>query len=113
MRIISIEELEEVGVDAAIKEARRVAGDGPTYISFDIDALDPVFAPGTGTPEFAGITSREANRLLRGLRGLNFVGADVVEVSPPFDPSGGTALAAANIAFEILCLLAESVSKRR
>ena len=105
--------VEEMGVDAAIKEARRVAGDGPTYISFDIDALDPVFAPGTGTPEFAGITSREANRLLRGLRGLNFVGADVVEVSPPFDPSGGTALAAANIAFEILCLLAESVSKRR
>jgi guanidinopropionase len=113
MRIISIEEFEEMGVDAVIREARRVAGDGPTYISFDIDALDPVFAPGTGTPEFAGITSREANRLLRGLRGLKLVGADVVEVSPPFDPSGATALAAANIAFEILCLLAESFSTRK
>jgi guanidinopropionase len=113
IRIISIEEFEEMGVDAVIREARRVAGDGPTYISFDIDALDPVFAPGTGTPEFAGLTSRETMRLLRGLRNLNLVGADVVEVSPPFDPSGGTALAAANIAFELLCLLAESRSKRK
>src|SRR5580698_5741362 len=111
IRIISIEEFEEMGVDAALREARRIAGDAPTYISFDIDALDPVFAPGTGTPEFAGITSREANRLLRGLRNLNLVGADVVEVSPPFDPSGGTALAAANIAFELLCLLAESFGR--
>jgi len=108
IRIITIEEFEELGVEAVIREARRVAGDGPTYISFDIDALDPVFAPGTGTPEFAGLTSREVLRLLRGLRHLHLVGADVVEVSPPFDPSGGTALAAANIAFEILCLLAES-----
>jgi len=113
MRIITIEEFEAMGVEATIGEARRVAGDGPTYISFDIDALDPVFAPGTGTPEFAGITSREALRLLRGLRGLTLVGADVVEVSPPFDPSGGTALAAANIAFEILCLLAESWAERK
>jgi guanidinopropionase len=111
IRIISIEEFEEMGVDAVIREARRIVGDAPTYISFDIDALDPVFAPGTGTPEFAGLTSREVNRMLRGLRKLNLVGADVVEVSPPFDPSGGTALAAANIAFEILCLLAESRSK--
>jgi guanidinopropionase len=113
VRIISIEEFEEMGVDAAIREARRVVGDAPTYISFDIDAVDPAFAPGTGTPEFAGLTSREVNRLLRGLRNLNLIGADVVEVSPPFDPSGGTALAAANIAFELLCLLAESVTKRR
>jgi guanidinopropionase len=113
IRIIMIEEFEEMGVDAAIREARRVVGDAPTYISFDIDALDPAFAPGTGTPEFAGLTSREAIRLLRGLRNLHLVGADVVEVSPPFDPSGGTALAAANIAFELLCLLAESFSKRK
>jgi guanidinopropionase len=112
IRIISIEEFEEMGVDTAIGEARRVVGDAPTYISFDIDAVDPAFAPGTGTPEFAGLTSREVNRLLRGLRNLNLIGADVVEVSPPFDPSGGTALAAANIAFELLCLLAEAVAKR-
>jgi guanidinopropionase len=113
IRIISIEEFEEMGVDAVIREARRVVGEGPAYISFDIDALDPAFAPGTGTPEFGGLTSREVMRMLRGLRGLNLVGADVVEVSPPFDPSGGTALAAANIAFEVLCLLAEAVAKRK
>jgi guanidinopropionase len=113
IRMITIEEFEAMGVDAAIQEARRVAGAGPTYISFDIDALDPAFAPGTGTPEFGGLTSREVSRLLRGLRGLDVVGADVVEVSPPFDPSGGTALAGANIAFEILCLLAEATAKRK
>jgi guanidinopropionase len=112
VRIISIEEFEDMGVDAVIREARRVAGDEPIYISFDIDALDPAYAPGTGTPEFGGLTSREVMRMLRGLRNLNLVGADVVEVSPPFDPAGGTALAAANIAFELLCLLAESASKR-
>jgi guanidinopropionase len=113
VRMISIEEFEEMGVDAVIREARRVAGDAPTYVSFDIDALDPAFAPGTGTPEFAGLTSREVNRMMHGLRNLDLVGADVVEVSPPFDPAGGTALAAANIAFELLCLLAESVAKRK
>jgi guanidinopropionase len=111
VRMISIEDVDEMGVDAVIREARCVVGDGPAYVSFDIDALDPAFAPGTGTPEFGGLTSREVNRLLRGLRGLDLVGADVVEVSPPFDPSGGTALAAANIAFELLCLMAEGVSK--
>ena len=102
-----------MGIDAVIREARGVVGEGPTYVSFDIDALDPAYAPGTGTPEFAGLTSREVIRMLRGLRDLNLVGADVVEVSPPFDPSGGTALAAANIAFELLCLLAEAVAKRK
>jgi guanidinopropionase len=113
IRIISIEEFEDLGVEAVVQEARRVVGDGPTYLSFDIDAVDPAFAPGTGTPEFGGLTSREVNRLLRGLRNVDFVGADVVEVSPPFDQSGATALAAANIAFEILCLLAEGVAKRK
>ncbi len=102
-----------MGTDAVIREARRVVGEGPTYVSFDIDALDPAFAPGTGTPEFGGLTSREVMRMLRGLRDLDLVGADVVEVSPPFDPSGATALAAANIAFELLCLLAEAVAKRK
>src|SRR5579864_6770968 len=73
IRIISIEEFEEMGVEAVIREARRIVGNGETYISFDIDALDPVYAPGTGTPEFAGLTSREVNRMLRGLRGLQLV----------------------------------------
>jgi len=112
IRMISIEEFEDLGIDAVIAEALRVVGKRPTYISFDIDSLDPAYAPGTGTPEFGGFTSREVNRMLRGLRGVNLVGADVVEVSPPFDPSGATALAAANIAFELLCLLAEAVASR-
>ena len=77
------------------------------YLTFDIDSLDPAYAPGTGTPESGGITMREAQRMLRELRGLSFVGGDMVEVSPPFDPSGHTALNGATIVFEMLCLLAE------
>jgi guanidinopropionase len=108
VRIIKIEEFEELGVEATIAEARRVVGDGPSYLTFDVDSLDPAFAPGTGTPEIGGLTPREAQRLLRGLRGLQIIGADVVEVAPPFDQSGGTALIGANMMFEILCLMAES-----
>ena len=108
MRVIFMEEFTRMGVDAVIAEARRVVGDGPTYVSFDVDGLDPVYAPGTGTPEIGGITTIEAQALLRGLNGLNLVGGDVVEVSPPFDPTGNTALVAATLMFEILCLLAES-----
>ena len=107
MRVVFIEEFEELGVDAVIAEARRVVGDGPTYVSFDVDGIDPVYTPGTGTPEVGGITTREAMALLRGLRGLDLVGGDVVEVAPPFDPSGNTALVGATLMYEILCLLAE------
>ncbi len=113
MRVIFMEEFAEIGVDAVIAEARRVVGDGPTYISFDVDGLDPVYAPGTGTPEVGGITTLEAQKLLRGLRGLDLVGGDVVEVAPPFDPSGNTALVGATLMYEILCILAESVAKRK
>ena len=112
MRVIFMEEFTELGVDAVIAEARQVVGDGPTYISFDVDGLDPVYAPGTGTPEVGGITTVEAQKLLRGLRGLNLIGGDVVEVAPPFDPSGNTALVGATMMFEILCLLAEVVAAR-
>jgi guanidinopropionase len=108
MRVIFMEEFTKMGVDAVIEEARRVVGDGPTYISFDVDGLDPVYAPGTGTPEIGGITTIEAQALLRGLDGLNLIGGDVVEVSPPFDPTGNTALVGATLMFEILCLLASS-----
>jgi len=87
-----------------------VVGDDPTYVSFDIDSVDPAFAPGTGTPEIGGLTTIEAQGLIRGLRGLNLVGADVVEVSPPFDASGTTALVAATIMYEILCVLAEKIA---
>ena len=111
MRVIFMEEFTELGVDAVIAEARRVVGDGPTYISFDVDGLDPVYAPGTGTPEVGGLTTIEAQKLLRGLRGLDIVGGDVVEVSPPFDPSGNTALVGATMMYEILCILAEATAK--
>ncbi len=109
IRIVYIEEFTKLGVERVIREARRVVGDGPTYVSFDIDGIDPSFAPGTGTPEIGGITTIEAQGLIRGLRGLNLVGADVVEVSPPFDASGNTALIAATIMYEILCILAENI----
>ena len=108
MRVVFIEEFADLGVERVIAEARKVVGDGPTYISFDVDGLDPVYAPGTGTPEIGGITTLEAQRLLHGLRGLNLVGGDVVEVAPPYDPSGNTALVGATMMFEILCLVADA-----
>ncbi|MDP6344788.1 MAG: agmatinase [Alphaproteobacteria bacterium] len=112
MRVVYIEEFHEIGVAGVIDEARRVIGDGPAYVSFDVDGLDPVYAPGTGTPEVGGFSTLEAQLMLRGLRGLNLVGGDVVEVSPPFDPTGNTALVGATMMFEILCLLAEAVAAR-
>jgi len=107
VRIIDMEEVAAIGIEAAVAEARRIAGDGPTYLSFDIDALDPAFAPGTGTPEIGGLTTREALRLLRGFRGMPLIGADLVEVSPPLDATGATAHVAAGLLFEMLCLVAE------
>src|SRR2546429_276340 len=107
MRVVFIEEFASLGVDRVIEEARAVVGDRPTYISFDVDGLDPVYAPGTGTPEVGGITTLEAQRLLRGLRGLNLIGGDVVEVAPPYDQTGNTALVGATMMFEILCLIAD------
>jgi guanidinopropionase len=108
MRVVFIEEFAALGVERVIAEARRIVGDGPTYISFDVDGLDPVYAPGTGTPEVGGITTLEAQRLLHGLRGLNLIGGDVVEVAPPYDQTGNTALVGATMMFEILCLIADS-----
>ncbi len=113
IRIVRIEEYFRLGPERVIEEARRIVGDGPTYISFDVDGLDPVYAPGTGTPEVGGYTTYEAQRMIRDLRGLNLVGGDVVEVSPPLDPSGNTALVGATMMFEILCVLSEAVAKRR
>jgi guanidinopropionase len=111
--VIDIEEFYEMGVPAVIAEARRVVGDGPTYVSFDVDGLDPVYAPGTGTPEIGGFTTFEAQQMLRGLQGLDLVGGDVVEVAPPFDPSGNTAMVGATMMFEILCVLADAIAGRR
>ena len=108
MRVVYMEEFYELGVKGVIAEARQIVGNGPTYISFDVDGLDPVYAPGTGTPEVGGFTSAEAQFMIRGLQGLNLIGGDVVEVAPPFDPSGNTALVGATMMFEILCVLSEA-----
>ena len=113
MRVLFMEEFTQMGVDAVIQEARKIVGDGPTYLTFDVDGLDPVYAPGTGTPEIGGITTIEAQALLRGLRHLNLIGADVVEVAPPFDPSGNTSLVGATLMYEMLCLLAEVIADKR
>jgi len=113
IRVMYMEEFAQIGVEKAIAVARRTVGRGPTYVSFDVDGLDPVYAPGTGTPEIGGLTTLEAQHLIRGLRGLDLIGGDVVEISPPFDPSGNTALVGATIMFEILCVLAEAVAGRR
>ena len=109
MRVIGMHEVARIGLDEVIAEAREVVGDRPVYLSFDIDSLDPAFAPGTGTPEIGGLTSLEAQTLLRGLQGLHFIGADLVEVCPPFDPSGMTALVGATLMYEEICLLTESL----
>jgi guanidinopropionase len=113
MRVVYMEEFYELGPKAVAEEARRVVGDGPTYISFDVDGLDPVYAPGTGTPEAGGLTTLEAQMMIRGLGGLDLVGGDVVEVAPPFDPSGNTALVGATMMFEVLCVVADAVAQRK
>jgi guanidinobutyrase len=89
-------------------EINKQMGQGPVYITYDIDSLDPAYAPGTGTPEIAGLTPPQALELIRGLSGLDIIGADLVEVSPPYDTSGNTALLGANIAYELLCLFQSS-----
>ncbi|AWB19988.1 agmatinase [Methylobacterium currus] len=106
MTVIHAEEVPRLGLPAVIARAREVVGDGPTYLSFDVDSLDPGFAPGTGTPEMGGLTPREVLELLRGLAGVNIVGGDVVEVAPQYDPTSNTAQCAAQVLFELLCLVA-------
>lgn len=113
IRLVFAEELAERGIAEVMAEARARVGGGPAYVSFDIDVIDPSMAPGTGTPEIGGILPREAQALVRALRGLDIVGADVVEVSPPFDPSGMTALLGATMMFELLCVVADAVAARR
>jgi len=107
MRVVPMDEVSRVGVESVGQEAMQIVGTGPTYLSFDIDSIDPAFAPGTGTPEIGGLTSLESLALLRSLRGVQLMGADVVEVAPPFDPTGVTSLTAATIVYELLCLMAE------
>ncbi len=108
IRIIPIEEFHARGVEDVMAEAREIAGAGETYVSYDIDFVDPAYAPGTGTPEVGGPTSWQALQVARLLQGVNIVGADLVEVSPPFDASGGTAFLGVSILFEMLCVMAEA-----
>ncbi len=106
IRVIAIEEYFARGVQDVLAEAKDIAGQGATYVSYDIDFVDPAFAPGTGTPEVGGPNSFEALQVARMLDGVNIVGADLVEVSPPFDQSGGTAFLGVSIMFELLCNMA-------
>lgn len=106
IRLILIEEFHARGVADVMAEAREIVGSGPTYVSYDIDFVDPTFAPGTGTPEVGGPNSWQALQVCRELGGVNIVGADLVEVSPPFDTSGGTAFLGVSIMYEMLCMIA-------
>ena len=109
--IVGIDDFHRRGVADVMAEARAVLGMGDTYVSYDIDFVDPTFAPGTGTPEVGGPNSYQALQVVRALDGVRIVGADVVEVSPPFDPSGGTAFLGVSLMFEILCLMAAPVGR--
>ncbi|RWD41531.1 MAG: agmatinase [Mesorhizobium sp.] len=109
MVVITMDDFESMGRDKVIAEARRVVGEAPTYLSFDIDGLDSIYCPGTGVPEPGGFTMRDALVMLRGFEGVNFIGADVCEVAPYLDHGNITSLHAANLGFEILCLMAINV----
>jgi len=104
MTVVHAEEIDRIGIPGVVERARSVVGGGPTYLTFDIDSLDPAFAPGTGTPEIGGLTTREALAVLRGLDGISLVGADLVEVAPQYDATTNTAHAGAQMLFEILSL---------
>ena len=106
IRVIAIEEYFARGVADVMAEAREIVGSAPTYVSYDIDFIDHAYAPGTGTPEVGGPNSFEALEVVRALKGINIIGADMVEVSPPFDPTGATAYLGASLLFELLCVMA-------
>ena len=112
VKIIMIEEFFERGIKDVMIEARDIVGNKPTYVSYDIDFVDPTFAPGTGTPEVGGPNSFQAIQVVRELEGVDIIGADLVEVSPPFDPNGGTAWLGVSIMFELLCVMAKNISDK-
>jgi guanidinopropionase len=112
VRIIRIEEFFDRGVKDVMAEARSILGDQPSYCSFDIDFVDPAYAPGTGTPEIGGPTSYQAQQVIRALSGVNLIGADLVEVSPPFDMAGNTAWLGASLMFELMCVLSQAMVAR-
>ena len=110
--VIDMDDLDALGIPGVLEKVHEVVGDTEAYLTFDIDSLDPAFAPGAGGAEPGGLTVREAQRILRGLQGIRLVGADINEVCPPLDVSGNTALVAANLMFEQLCLLAHTIQNR-
>ncbi|AIO39492.1 agmatinase [Burkholderia cenocepacia] len=103
--VVQAEQCWNTSLAPLMAQVRERVGDTPVYLSFDIDGLDPSFAPGTGTPEIGGLSVQQGLEIIRGMKGLNIVGADLVEVSPPYDPTGTTALVGANLAFEMLCVM--------
>ena len=111
--IITFDDYEEMGRAAAIEKITQTLGTGRTYVTLDIDGLDPSFCPGTPVPEIGGITPRDAQVILRALQGADIVGADISEVAPCYDPTGITAITAANLMFELVCVMAFAVSKDR
>jgi guanidinopropionase len=113
MTVLHAEEVGEMGIAAVVAKARAVVGDGPIYVTFDVDGIDPAFAPGTGTPEVGGLTPREALAIVRGLVGLDVIGGDVVEVAPQYDATSNTAHVGAQMLFTELCLIAANPKRRR
>ena len=113
MTVLHIEDVDRLGIAGVVEQARAVVGDGPTYISFDVDGLDPAYTPGTGTPEAGGLTPREAQAILHGLKGLDIIGGDVVEVAPQYDATTNTAMVGAQMLFEIFSLVTLSPNFRR
>ncbi|WP_406651398.1 agmatinase [Aliisedimentitalea scapharcae] len=109
VRIIRIEELFDRGIPHVMAEVREIVGDQPTYCTYDIDFVDPTFAPGTGTPEIGGPNSFQAQQVIRELAGVNLIGADLVEVAPPFDAAGNTAWLGISLMFELMCVLSQAM----
>jgi agmatinase len=104
IHVIDAPEVHRIGPAAVADRVRGIVGDAATYLTFDIDALDPAFAPGTGTPVWGGLASWQAAAILRGLAGIDLKGGDVVEVSPPYDTTGATAIAGAHVTMELIAL---------
>ncbi|MEM7169414.1 MAG: agmatinase [Pseudomonadota bacterium] len=111
--IVTMDDYEEMGRAAVIQKIHEVLGDGPIYISLDIDGLDPTYLPGTGVPEIGGILPRDMQVILRSLQGKEVVGADISEIAPCFDPTGITCVTVANLMFEMLCVIADGIASRR
>ena len=113
MTVIHIEDLRDKGVPWVIEKIHEVVGDGPTYVSLDVDGIDPAYTPGTGTPEVGGMTPIETAQMIRSLHDLNLVGGDVVEIAPQYDPTTNTAMVGGTMLFEILCVICQSLARRR